>query len=252
VERLIELSHWGNIAVEESIEIVHKGARLKGSFSRLDYQMDRRSASKQPVVKNFKTLLPSTAQDIYYRDEIGNISTSRVNPRSDRLEVDLQPRFPLFGGWRTNYVLGYNVPTAEFLSSSGSEYALKMRLLDHIFENAVVERLRVKIVLPETSQNIKLVTPYAVKRLPDERLKSYLDITGRPVIVLEKENLINNHIQPFTLYYEFSPASMLRELLIAIVAFFVLFVAAIVLFRMDFSISGGKDASGKEAHVKND
>lgn len=47
-------------------------------------------------------------------------------------------------------------------------------------------------------RNIKLVTPYAVKRLPDEKLKSYLDITGRPVIVLEKDNLINSHIQPFT------------------------------------------------------
>lgn len=49
-------------------------------------------------------------------------------------------------------ITGYNVPTADFLSSSGSEYALKMRLLDHLFENAVVEKLRVKIVLPETSQ----------------------------------------------------------------------------------------------------
>jgi hypothetical protein len=47
--------------------------------------------------------LPGDAQDIYYRDEIGNISTSNVAARQSRLEVELRPRFPLFGGWHTNY-----------------------------------------------------------------------------------------------------------------------------------------------------
>ncbi|KAI1726427.1 ribophorin I domain-containing protein [Ditylenchus destructor] len=249
VERVIEVSHWGNIAVEELIEVVHKGAKLKGSFSRLDFQMDRRG-NKQPVVKNFKTVLPSTSTDVYYRDQIGNISTSAVYPRTDRLEVELRPRFPLFGGWRTNYVLGYNVPTSSFLSSSGSDFALKIKLLDHLFDNAVVEKLRVKIILPEKSKNIKLVTPYSVKRLPDEIHKTYLDIEGRPVIVLEKTNLVDNHIQPFTLYYEWERSYIAYEPFIAIVAFFVLFLAFIIFFRLDFSISN-KD--GKEiTHMKKD
>ena len=34
LERVIELSMWGNIAVEETIDVAHKGAQLKGSFSR--------------------------------------------------------------------------------------------------------------------------------------------------------------------------------------------------------------------------
>lgn len=34
LERFIEISHWGNIAVEEQIEIRHTGATLKGPFSR--------------------------------------------------------------------------------------------------------------------------------------------------------------------------------------------------------------------------
>lgn len=32
VLRVIEVSHWGNIAVEETISIVHKGAELKVSL----------------------------------------------------------------------------------------------------------------------------------------------------------------------------------------------------------------------------
>ena len=34
LERLIELSMWGNIAIEETVDVVHRGALLKGSFSR--------------------------------------------------------------------------------------------------------------------------------------------------------------------------------------------------------------------------
>ncbi len=36
--RVIEVSHWGNIAVEETFDVAHTGAKLKGSFSRYDYQ----------------------------------------------------------------------------------------------------------------------------------------------------------------------------------------------------------------------
>ena len=34
LERLIELSMWGNIAIEETVDVAHRGALLKGSFSR--------------------------------------------------------------------------------------------------------------------------------------------------------------------------------------------------------------------------
>ena len=34
LERVIEVSMWGNISIEETIDVVRKGAALKGSFSR--------------------------------------------------------------------------------------------------------------------------------------------------------------------------------------------------------------------------
>lgn len=51
LKRWIEVSHWGNIAVEETIDIYHSGAKLKGSFSRLDFQRRPESFS---AVKTFK------------------------------------------------------------------------------------------------------------------------------------------------------------------------------------------------------
>ena len=65
MERTIEISHWGNIAVEETIDLVHSGAILKGSFSRYDFQRDTRSGAAS--VKSYKTVLPASATGVYYR-----------------------------------------------------------------------------------------------------------------------------------------------------------------------------------------
>ena len=59
--RLIEVSHWGNVAVEETIDLRHTGATLKGPFSRYDYQ---RGQDSQSSVKSFKVLTLFTASCI--------------------------------------------------------------------------------------------------------------------------------------------------------------------------------------------
>ena len=35
--KTVEISHWGNIAVEESYLIKNEGATLDGEYSRVDY-----------------------------------------------------------------------------------------------------------------------------------------------------------------------------------------------------------------------
>ena len=31
----------------------------------------------------------------------------------DASELEIRPRFPLFGGWKTKYYIGYNIPSYE-------------------------------------------------------------------------------------------------------------------------------------------
>lgn len=71
-----------------------------------------------------QTILPASAQDVYYRDEIGNISTSHLQVLEDSVEVEVRPRFPLFGGWKTHYIIGYNLPSYEYLYTLGASFAL--------------------------------------------------------------------------------------------------------------------------------
>ncbi|XP_053672599.1 dolichyl-diphosphooligosaccharide--protein glycosyltransferase subunit 1 [Anopheles nili] len=239
LERTIELSHWGNIAVEETLDIVHSGATLKGAFSRYDYQKDTRS--NQPSVKSYKTLLPASATGVYYRDTNGNISTSALRTLKDAVELDLRPRFPLFGGWRTHYTLGYNVPSFEYLFQNGDNFLLKMRVVDHIFDDMVVDEVVTKIILPEGVNNIKLIAPYSIQRQPDSLHYTYLDTFGRPVVTFSKRNVVENHINDFNLKYNFSRVMMLQEPLLVVGFLYVLFVFVIIWMRLDFSIIKEKE-----------
>lgn len=239
LERVIEVSHWGNIAIEETIDIVHSGAQLKGSFSRYDYQKDSRSG--QASVKSYKTMLPASASGVYYRDTNGNISTSAMRVLKDAVELDLRPRFPLFGGWKTHYTLGYNVPSFEYIFNNGDSYLLKMRIIDHIFDDMVIDEVLTKVILPEGCTNIKLITPYSVNRLSDELHYTYLDTFGRPVISFTKKNLVENHIHDFNLKYSFSKIMMLQEPLLVVGFLYILFLLVIIWMRLDFSIIKEKE-----------
>ncbi|XP_002740264.1 dolichyl-diphosphooligosaccharide--protein glycosyltransferase subunit 1 [Saccoglossus kowalevskii] len=234
LERVIEISHWGNIAVEETLDIRHTGAKLKGSFSRYDYQRTQDGFSS---IKSFKTILPASARDVYYRDEIGNISTSHLNEQDEFIEVELRPRFPLFGGWKSHYYIGYNVPTYEYLFNSGDAYVLQMRFLDHIFDDQVVDELTVKIILPEGCKDIEFRPPYSVRQDSIQRHYTYLDTMGRPVLVAHKSNLVEPHIQDFELHYTFQKILLLQEPLLVVGAFYLLFLVVIIYVRLDFTIS---------------
>jgi len=243
--RTIELSMWGNLAVEEVVDVVHKGANLKGSFSRYEFQ---RESSGVSSVKNFKTLLPAAAKDVYYRDDIGNISTSHMKVMDDAVELDLRPRFPLFGGWKTHYVVGYNVPSYEYLFYKGDVHVLNMRLIDHIFDDMLVEQVEVKVILPEGVSDLKLDTPFPVKRGEDSKHFTYLDTSGRTVVSLFShpgQLLTESHIQDFQLQFRYPHLAMVWEPLLLVAAFMLLYLLAIIYVRLDFAITVDEGAEAK-------
>lgn len=73
-----------------------------------------------------------------------------------------------------------------------------MSFMDFLYEELLVDEITLRIVLPETVSNVKVEMPFEVERLPDEVLKTFLDTTGRTVLVIRKKNLIEAHIQDFT------------------------------------------------------
>ncbi|XP_075511729.1 dolichyl-diphosphooligosaccharide--protein glycosyltransferase subunit 1A-like isoform X2 [Primulina tabacum] len=232
--REIEISHWGNVQVTESYNLVHAGAEITGEFSRHDYQAQPhlRGAS---AFRNLVAKLPPSAHSIYYRDEIGNISTSNVWSDSAKTLLEIEPRYPMFGGWRSSFTIGYGLPLQDFLFLSEGK-----RVLDISFgcpmNEVVIENLTVKVVLPEGSNDISVSVPFPIKQSQETKF-SHLDMVGRPVVVLEKKNAVPEHNEYFQVSYQFSNLSLLREPMMLVFGFFLFFVACIVYAHVDLTIS---------------
>ncbi len=194
--KLIEVSHFGNINVEEHYVLTHTGARLKGVFSRYDYQRQQKAGAS---FRSITAVLPRLATNIYYRDQIGNISTSAVQHHSTHTSMEVQPRFPMFGGWQTDFYIGYDVPASEFLSTDADDsgrYILNMSFASP-FPQAVVDSLEIQVILPEFSSGLQWVTPFEVDSEDRGSHVTYLDTVGRPVLILKKSNVMRYHDQAF-------------------------------------------------------
>ena len=86
-------------------------------------------------------------------------------------------------------------------------------------------------------RNIHLRTVYPVQERERELQYTYLDTTGRPVVIATKLNLVEQHIQDFELSYEFEGHLLLLEPLVVTGALYLFFLVVIILVRLDFTIS---------------
>ncbi|KAI3923079.1 hypothetical protein MKW92_031775 [Papaver armeniacum] len=232
--REVEISHWGSLQITEHYTLAHAGARHKGVFSRVEYQ-SRPSISGVSSFKQLIARLPPRVHSAYYRDGIGNISTSHLRTSNSKSELEIEPRYPLFGGWKATFVIGYGLPLEDFLfeSADGKRY------LNFTFGcplvNTVVDKFTMKVVLPEGSKDPSAIVPFPIEQHL-ETSYSYLDVVGRTVVVLEKKNVVPEHGIPFQVYYNFNPIFMLAEPFMLVSVFFLFFVACVTYLHMDISI----------------
>ncbi|KAF9189791.1 proteasome regulatory particle base subunit [Haplosporangium sp. Z 767] len=240
LRRDIEISQWGNnLAVEEHYDFVNKGAELKGHFSRVEYQRNPLIVREGNVILGLQTKLPKLARDIYYRDEIGNISTSAISHQPDHILLSLKPRFPIFGGWVTTYYIGYNAPLNEFLRhvAGTNKYILKVPVVMPMKETSY-DKVDIRVVLPEGTSNVKVMMPFGVESIEHSTTKTYMDSAGRATVTIEALNIIEEHAQDMLIEYELSASSYLIKPLAASTMLMILFASSMALSRLDFKIGG--------------
>ncbi|KAJ1690549.1 hypothetical protein LUZ63_014704 [Rhynchospora breviuscula] len=233
----IEIYHWGNVQVTEQYTLIHGGAHLKNGFSRIDYQ----AKPSMSGASSFKTLvarLPPRAHSVYYRDEIGNISTSHLWGDSQGTQLEMELRFPMFGGWKITFSIGYSLPLHDFLFESDAGNNVLNITFGSSIEEIVVENQIVRVVLPQGSKDISVKAPFPTKQ-SQELKHSHLDIVGRPVVVLEKDNVVPEHKKYFKvyIYYKFNNIFLLGKAMMLILGIFLLFLMCILYMHTDLALS---------------
>ena len=100
--------------------------------------------------------LPQYITGLYYYDYIGNISTSNAQRLEDHVAFDIEPRFPIFGQWKTDWNQGYNMASNHHLFKSVSQpntFTLEVDYM-HAYDQSLTEDYTVKVILPEGAYDI--------------------------------------------------------------------------------------------------
>lgn len=153
LDRDIEVSHWGgNIAFEERYELYNRGANLSNLFSRVKWAQTQFYNPATVALKEIRVPLQVGSVDAYFIDTIGNVSTSRWRNNHRESLLELKPRYPIFGGWKYPFTIGWNSDAANFLRKSATGgFVLKVPFLEGPKqpEGVEYEHINIRVLLPE-------------------------------------------------------------------------------------------------------
>lgn len=154
LERDIEVSHWGgNIAFEERYTLSNNAANLSVPFSRVQWAAQQYYNPPSTAIRELKFPLRVGSLDPYFTDVIGNVSTSRFRSNKREANLELKPRYPIFGGWKYPFRVGWDADLKTFLRklSKGDGFILNVPFLEgpKMAEGIEYENVELRIILPE-------------------------------------------------------------------------------------------------------
>lgn len=163
LERDVEVSHWGgNTAFEERYWLTNIGAELSTPFNRANWGGQTFYNAPSIAIKELKVPLKVGSLTPYFTDEIGNVSTSHFRSSKKEALLELKPRYPIFGGWKFPFKLGWDASSHNFVRGvKGDTYILNVPFLEgpNMPEGVSYEKATVRVILPEGAM---LVHPFTV------------------------------------------------------------------------------------------
>ena len=230
-----QVSHWGNIAVTEEYQIENIGAKLIGEFGRIDY--DEGHTGGKNALKSIRAKLPLRSWGLWYRDEIGNVSTSNARRELNDVDLLLTPRFPILGGWKSNFDIGYNLPTKFHVTTNNKGNYLVNLTFGMPYQNMLARNYTVKVILPESADNIKVKlpidTPYNINYDKDY---GCLDLFGRKSVIITLNNMYDVYNTNIFISYDYQWTMLFVKPIILIVYFLILFTIMIIYSRANISL----------------
>ncbi|KHE89974.1 Ribophorin I [Neurospora crassa] len=233
LERDIEVSHWGgNVAFEERYDLEHRGANLSSLFNRVKWQQSQYYNPATHALKEMKFPLRVGSADPYYTDVIGNVSTSRFRSNKREALLEIKPRYPLFGGWKYPFTIGWNSDAKNFLRNTATGgFVLNVPFLEGPKqpEGVEYEQVVVRLILPEGAENVKWTTAIPKSSISEAGVqihKTYLDTIGRTALVIKGRNLVDDfRDRDLTVTYDYPMSAVLRKPLVVFSSSMAVFVS---------------------------
>lgn len=153
----------------------------------------------------------------------------------------MTPRFPILGGWKSNFNIGYNLPSKFLVSvDDDNRYSLNVSF-GMPFEDIIAKNYTVSVALPEGASDIELKLPIDSKyTVTQEKYYSFLDLFGRPMVNINIKNAYDIHKVYFQINYNYSSGWMLFKPILLILFFFTIFLGLIISSRTELSLSGSQ------------
>ncbi|KAH8170185.1 ribophorin I domain-containing protein [Sarocladium implicatum] len=245
LERDIEVSHWGgNVAFEERYTLYHMGANLSNNFNRVKWAQQQYFNPVTYALKEIKIPLQIGSEDPYFTDTIGNVSTSRFRSNKREALLELKPRYPIFGGWKYPFTIGWNSNAANFVRKTASGgYVFKTPFLEGPKQVEGIEygQVNVRVLLPEGATNVKIFTDIPESSLDESSVdthQTYLDTLGRTSVTLRARNLVDDfRDRQLIISYDLTLSSVLRKPLVVFGSMMAIYVAAWAVGKVQMGFS---------------
>ncbi|KAH9853610.1 oligosaccharyl transferase alpha subunit [Lenzites betulinus] len=248
LERAVEISHWGaNLNVDQNIFFHNAGPKLKGYFSRLEFQSQGYFGRAAPhMLTGINLMLPAGIHSAYFYDLVGNVSTSHLRPVPSTPKglntntysvLELRPRYPVMGGWNYSFTLGWDSPLEDYAGydKASGKYVVGVPLMT-VVPTAVVDEAEISIILPEGAIDIDYFAPYPALSERVSTHITYLDTAGRPKISLKYKELTDRHTGIIYVTYKVPFRAHLQKPFAVATAFLGVFALALTWRRVDVRI----------------
>ncbi|KAI9675179.1 MAG: dolichyl-diphosphooligosaccharide--protein glycosyltransferase subunit 1 [Trizodia sp. TS-e1964] len=242
LERDIEISHWGgNLAIEERYWLTNKAAKLSNHFSRVSWATTQYYNPPSAALKELRIPLSPGSMKPYFTDDIGNVSTSRFRSNLREANLELKPRYPVFGGWSYSFRVGWDAELHKFLRKlhKGDGYILKVPFLEgpKQAEGVQYERVEIRAILPEGAINVQYQTAAHLISAKTSTYQTFLDTKGRTTLTLTALNVLDDARDiDLIITYDYPLIAGLRKPLSIFFASISLFVAIYFIKKIDVSI----------------
>ncbi len=158
VEKHIELSHLGSISIREQYELKNDAAGLEGEFNRIKYSSLSNYQQAGHIFRKLYTQLPRKAFNLYYRDVIGNVSTSVATRQGSYVFFEIRPRFPVLGGWQTKWEQGYKLLNQFYIKYDAHDPDLYVfnQTFGYAFKKIMAGKYKLSVMLPPGAHDVKV------------------------------------------------------------------------------------------------